>query len=127
MVKRSADTFLVRRRFCFAILFSGQTPRWSLPRFLDIAASLHRPMRAYSSSRFLTRMRFGLRFVGARAVQTLEGIRAATSANKNARGSDPGHLAKPENWAAPAFEHLCGMRRFLLTLYPQPPRRSGIF
>ena len=29
-----ADTFLVHRRSCFAILFSGQTPHWSLPRFL---------------------------------------------------------------------------------------------
>ncbi len=34
---------------------------------------------------FLTRMRFGLRSVGARAVRTVEGICAATSANKNAR------------------------------------------
>lgn len=34
MAMRLADTFLVHRRSCFAILFSGQTPRWSLPRFL---------------------------------------------------------------------------------------------
>lgn len=34
---------------------------------------------------FLTRMRFGLRSVGARAVWTVDGICAA-SANKNARG-----------------------------------------
>lgn len=27
-----ADTFLVHRRSSFAILFSGQTPHWSLPR-----------------------------------------------------------------------------------------------
>lgn len=33
MVMRLADTFLVHRRSCFAILFSGQTPHWSLPRF----------------------------------------------------------------------------------------------
>lgn len=33
MAMRLADTFLVHRRSCFAILFSGQTPRWSLPRF----------------------------------------------------------------------------------------------
>ena len=46
---------------------------------------------------FLTRMRFGLRSVGARAVRTVEGICAATSANKNARGSEPGHLTKAEN------------------------------
>lgn len=45
---------------------------------------------------FLTRMRFGLRSVGARAVRTVEGICAA-SANKNARGSEPGHLTKAEN------------------------------
>lgn len=45
---------------------------------------------------FLTRMRFGLRSVGARAVRTVKGICAA-SANKNARGSDPGHLTKAEN------------------------------
>lgn len=32
MAMRLADTFLVHRRSCFAILFSGQTPRWSLPR-----------------------------------------------------------------------------------------------
>lgn len=31
-----ADTFLVHRRSCFAILFSGQTPHWSLPRFFWI-------------------------------------------------------------------------------------------
>lgn len=96
MAMRLADTFLVHLRSCFAILFSGQTPRWSLPRFLDNAASLHRPMRVRSSSRFLTRMRFGLRSVGARAVRTVDGI-CAESANKNARGSDPGHLTKTEN------------------------------
>lgn len=54
------------------------------------------PMRACSSSRFLTRMRFGLRSVSARAVRTVEGICAATSANKNARGSEPGHLTTSE-------------------------------
>lgn len=97
MAMRLADTFLVHPRSCFAILFSGQTPYWSLPCFLDNAASLHRPMQTRSSSRFLTRMRFGLRSVGARAVRTVEGICAATSANKNARGSDPGHLTKAEN------------------------------
>lgn len=97
MAMRLADTFLVHPRFCFAILFSGQTPHWSLPRFLDNADSLHRPMRARLSSRFLTRMRFGLRSVGARAVRTVEGICAAKSANKNARGSEPGHLTKQEN------------------------------
>ena len=32
MAMRLADTFLVHPRSCFAILFSGQTPRWSLPR-----------------------------------------------------------------------------------------------
>ena len=32
MAMRLADTFLVHRRSCFAIFFSGQTPRWSLPR-----------------------------------------------------------------------------------------------
>ena len=53
-------------------------------------------MRTHPSSRFLTRMRFGLRSVGARAVRTVEGICAATSANKNARGSDPGHLTTSE-------------------------------
>lgn len=96
MAMRLADTFLVHRRSCFAILFSGQTPRWSLPRFLDNAGSLHRPMRTHLSSRFLTRMRFGLRSVGARAVRTVDGI-CVESANKNARGSDPGHLTKAEN------------------------------
>ena len=77
MAMRLADTFLVHRRSCFAILFSGQTPHWSLPRFLDNTGSLHRPMRTHPSSRFLTRMRFGLRSVGARAVRTVEGICAA--------------------------------------------------
>lgn len=48
MAMRLADTFLVYLRSCFAILFSGQTPHWSLPRsFWDSAASLHRPMRAF--------------------------------------------------------------------------------
>ena len=46
---------------------------------------------------FLDSLRFGLGSVGARAVRTVEGICAATSANKNARGSDPGHLTKAEN------------------------------
>ena len=97
MAMRLADTFLVHLRPCFAILFSGQTPHWSLPRFFwDNTASLHRPMRARSSSRFLTRMKFGLRSVGARAMRTVEGICAATSANKNARGSEPGHLTTSE-------------------------------
>lgn len=45
MAMRLADTFLVYLRSCFAILFSGQTPRWSLPRFLDTAARLQRSMR----------------------------------------------------------------------------------
>ena len=87
MAMRLADTFLVHPRSCFAILISGQTPHWSLPRFFWIAqpASIP-PMRARSSSRFLTRMKFGLRSVGARAVRAVEGICAATSANKNARG-----------------------------------------
>lgn len=31
-----ADTFLVHSRSCFAILFSGQTPHWSLPRSFGI-------------------------------------------------------------------------------------------
>ena len=97
MAMRLADTFLVHPRSCFAILFSGQIPHWSLPRsFWDNAVSPHRPIRARSSSRFLTRMRFGLRSVGARAVRTVEGI-CAESVNKNARGSDPGHLTKAEN------------------------------
>ena len=33
MAMRLADTFLVHPRSCFAILFSGQTPHWSLPCF----------------------------------------------------------------------------------------------
>lgn len=37
MAMRLADTFLVHPRSCFAILFSGQTPHWSLPRFFGIA------------------------------------------------------------------------------------------
>lgn len=42
MAMRLADTFLVHLRSCFAILFSGQTPHWSLPRFFwDNAARLH--------------------------------------------------------------------------------------
>ena len=57
-------------------LFGADSALESAP-FLDNAASLHRPMRARSSSRFLTRMRFGLRSVGARAVRTVEGICAA--------------------------------------------------
>lgn len=36
MAMRLADTFLVYPRSCFAILFSGQTPHWSLPRFFGI-------------------------------------------------------------------------------------------
>ena len=36
MAMRLADTFLVHLRSCFAILFSGQTPHWSLPRFFGI-------------------------------------------------------------------------------------------
>lgn len=46
---------------------------------------------------FLDSYEVGLRSVGARAVRTVEGICAAKSANKNARGSEPGHLTKPEN------------------------------
>ena len=39
MAMRLADTFLVHPRSCFDILFSGQTPHWSLPRlFWDNAA-----------------------------------------------------------------------------------------
>ena len=34
MAMRLADTFLVHPRSCFAMLFSGQIPHWSLPRFL---------------------------------------------------------------------------------------------
>ena len=36
MPMRLADTFLVHPRSCFAILFSGQTPHWSLPRSFEI-------------------------------------------------------------------------------------------
>ena len=44
MAMRLADTFLVHLRSCFAILFSGQTPHWGLPRFFGNAARLHCPM-----------------------------------------------------------------------------------
>lgn len=64
-------------------------------KFLNALAALAGRW-ARSSSRFLTRMKFGLRSVGARAVRTVEGI-CVESANKNARGSDPGHLTKAEN------------------------------
>lgn len=41
MAMRLADTFLVYLRSCFAIIFTGQTPHWSLPRFFwDNTASL---------------------------------------------------------------------------------------
>lgn len=36
MAMRLADTFLAHPRSCFAILFSGQTPHWSLPRLFWI-------------------------------------------------------------------------------------------
>ena len=36
MAMRLAGTFLVYLRSCFAILFSGQTPHWSLPRSFGI-------------------------------------------------------------------------------------------
>ena len=36
MAMRLADIFLVHPRSCFAILFSGQTPHWSLPRSFGI-------------------------------------------------------------------------------------------
>lgn len=86
MAMRLADTFLVHRRSCFAILFFGADSVLEFaPFFLDNTDSLHRPVRTHPSSRFLTRMRFGLRSVGARAVRTVDGI-CAESANKNARG-----------------------------------------
>ena len=36
MAMRLADTLLTHPRSCFAILFSGQTPHWSLPRSFGI-------------------------------------------------------------------------------------------
>ena len=44
MAMRLADTFLVHPRSCFVILFSGQTPHWSLPRFFGNTTRLHCPM-----------------------------------------------------------------------------------
>lgn len=96
MAMRLADTFLVHPLSCFAILFSGQTPRWSLPRFLGQRRQPPSSDAGAFVIAFLTRMRFGLRSVGARAVRTVDGI-CVESANKNARGSDPGHLTKAEN------------------------------
>ena len=55
MVMRSTDTFLVRGRFCFAILFSGQTPHWSLLRFFGItqpASIVRRVERMVSEQMF---------------------------------------------------------------------------
>ena len=122
MAMRLADTFLVHPRSCFAILFSGQTLLGVCPFFQDNAASLHRPMRVRSSSRFLTRMRFGLRSVGARAVRTIDGICA--SANKNARSGSQ-HLTKLKT-RPPALSYaLRGVRRFLLTCIPNRPADSG--
>lgn len=45
---------------------------------------------------FLDSYEVRFKVVGARAVRTVDGI-CAESANKNARGSDPGHLTKAEN------------------------------
>lgn len=159
MAMRLADTFLVHLRSCFAILFSGQTLHWSLPRFLITQLSLHCPedrtygyrtnvckccvqqaqtralavkypcdafrARAADDSiggpqmlkflnvlaalaavgsfviAFLDSYEVRFKSVGARAVRTVEGICAATSANKNARGSDPGHLTKAEKLGRP--------------------------
>lgn len=66
------STFLL----CYS-LFGADSALEFAPFFLDNTGSLHRPMRTHPSSRFLTRMKFGLRSVGARAVRTVEGICAA--------------------------------------------------
>ena len=97
MAMRLADTFLVHPRSCFAILFSGQTPYWSLPCFFGQCSQ---PPSSDADSFVIAfldsyEVRFKVRR-GARAVRTAEGI-CAESANKNARGSDPGHLTKTEN------------------------------
>ena len=82
-------------------------------------------MRVRSSSRFLTRMRFGLRSVGARAVRTVEDSCAATSANKNARGSEPGHLTTPET-GRPRFRSLTRGASFPVAIVSRiaPPIRD---
>lgn len=51
MAMRLADTFLVHPRSCFAILFSGQTPHWSLPRFFGSVVRLHYPKDRTSAYR----------------------------------------------------------------------------
>ena len=53
---RLADTFLVYLRSCFAILFSGQTPHWSLPRFFGIT-------QPASIARWIKRMNIEQMFV----------------------------------------------------------------
>ena len=56
MAMRLADTFLVYLRSCFAILFSGQTPHWSLPRFFGIT-------QPASIARWIKRMNIEQMFV----------------------------------------------------------------
>lgn len=60
MAMRLADTFLVHPRSCFAILFSGQTPRWSLPRFFGITqpASIVRWIRRMNIEQMFANIAF---------------------------------------------------------------------
>lgn len=60
MAMRLADTFLVHPRSRFAILFSGQTPRWSLPRFFGITqpASIVRWIRRMNIEQMFANIAF---------------------------------------------------------------------
>lgn len=60
MAMRLADTFLAHPRSCFAILFSGQTPRWSLPRFFGITqpASIVRWIRRMNIEQMFANIAF---------------------------------------------------------------------
>lgn len=68
MAMRLADTFLVHPRSCFAILFSGQTPRWSLPRFLDIAAGV--PMLVRSGVMTIEQMFANVALAGSKRMRS---------------------------------------------------------
>lgn len=60
MAMRLADTFFVHPRSCFAIIFSGQTPRWSLPRFFGITqpASIVRWIRRMNIEQMFANIAF---------------------------------------------------------------------
>ena len=94
MAMRLADTFLVHRRSCFAILFSGQTPRWSLPRSFWTPQAADDSIGGPQMLKFLNALA-ALAAVGTFVIAFLDSYEVRFKVRRRTRGADGGrHLRR---------------------------------